>query len=164
MNVLVRQLASISLSPGLGASVASDGQQVASSLTKLCAPALQAINYDQKRGLQFRGKRPILGKPRPCPPGFVQGEPHKYRLRVQWPPDGLYTTTPLPIDTLAGRDPETGKVVVRTLGGAAHRKYRWIDPVWIPNADGSVREWRVMELKIDPLRSARSALLWSRKF
>lgn len=41
--------------------------------------------------------------------------------------DGRYTTKPLRIRKLAGRDPVTGHVAVRTLGGGNKKMYRWID-------------------------------------
>jgi len=120
------------------------------------------INYQQIRWDSFwRNVRPILGWPRPhC---FNKGkkypEPHKYNYLPYLPEDGSYTIRPLPIFKMGGRDMETGRVVVRTLGGGNPKKFRWIDTVRKANEDGSVKEEKVLQIKYDPLHTPKIALV-----
>jgi large subunit ribosomal protein L2 len=86
-------------------------------------------------------------------------EPNKYNWIPIYPPDGKYTIMPLKIQKLAGRDPETGRVVVRTLGGGNKKYFRWIDYNKTPLDDGSVREEKVFNIRYDPLRSSKLALV-----
>lgn len=86
-------------------------------------------------------------------------EPHKYNWLPYLPEDGLYTVRPLPIFKMGGRDLETGRVVVRTLGGGNPKKFRWADMHRKANEDGSVKEERVLQLRYDPLRTPKLALV-----
>lgn len=88
----------------------------------------------------------------PKPGGGTQ-----YRYRVDLPEK--YTMTKLPIQKLAGRDPVTGRVVVGTLGGGSKQKYRMVDHVMRPLADGSPRVEVVLNLVYDPLRTCRVAVV-----
>ncbi|XP_043196662.1 39S ribosomal protein L2, mitochondrial-like isoform X1 [Amphibalanus amphitrite] len=81
----------------------------------------------------------------------------QYRYRVQLPEK--YTIKRLPIQKLAGRDPETGRVVVGTLGGGSKQKFRWVDPERPPLSDGSPRRERVLQLVYDALRTCTVALV-----
>lgn len=71
----------------------------------------------------------------------------------------MYTTRPLPILKMSGRDLETGRVVVRTLGGGNKKKFRWVDPIRECNADGTVREERVLFIRYSPLHTPKIALV-----
>ncbi len=101
----------------------------------------------------------IRGWPRPPVDGEKMPEPNKYNWIPIYPPDGKYTIMPLKIQKLAGRDPETGRVVVRTLGGGNKKYFRWIDYNKTPLDDGSVREEKVFNIRYDPLRSSKLALV-----
>lgn len=119
------------------------------------------INYQQIRTRIWTNVRPITGWPRPHLrlKGKKYPEPHKYNWLPYLPEDGQYTIRPLPIFKMAGRDLETGRVVVRTLGGGNPKKFRWVDMHRKANEDGSVREERVLQLRYDPLRTPRLALV-----
>lgn len=54
---------------------------------------------------------------------------------------------------------ETGRVVVRTLGGGNPKKFRWVDTVRKANDDGSVKEERVLIIRYDPLHTPKIALV-----
>lgn len=86
-------------------------------------------------------------------------EPYKYNFVPYLPEDNQYTIKPLPICKLAGRDLETGRVVVRTRGGGNPKKFRWLDMVRKCNDDGSVKEEVVLLLKYDPLHTPKLALV-----
>lgn len=102
-----------------------------------------------------------MGWPRPhlAKRGKKYPEPHTYNFRPYLPDDEQYTIRPLPICKLGGRDLETGRVVVRTLGGGNPRKFRWQDMYRRANEDGSVKEEKVLMLKYNPLSSPRLALV-----
>ncbi|XP_050420796.1 39S ribosomal protein L2, mitochondrial [Adelges cooleyi] len=48
-----------------------------------------------------------------------------FRREIEWPEK--YTVKPLNNKHLAGRDPVTGRVVVKGLGGGIKQKYHWVD-------------------------------------
>ena len=99
------------------------------------------------------------GYPRPLPYGMVRPEPSKYNWIPIYPPDGKYTIEPLKIRKLAGRHPETGRVVVKTLGGGNKKYFRWIDYERKANSDGTPREEKVFKIRYDPLRTTKLALV-----
>ncbi|KAK3879978.1 hypothetical protein Pcinc_015505 [Petrolisthes cinctipes] len=81
-----------------------------------------------------------------------------YRFKVHYPEDGQYTVRPLKSTKLAGRHPETGRIIIGTLGGGAKRNYRWIDWFRTGPSDGFFEE-RVIHVQYDPNRSSRIALV-----
>ncbi|KAL1435897.1 hypothetical protein MTO96_010667 [Rhipicephalus appendiculatus] len=113
------------------------------------ATSLLAAQFDTQllsvRFKSMRVSRRIRGYPRPLMETVQRPEPMKYGWRPILPEDGVYTTKKLPIRKLGGRDPETGRVVVRTIGGGMKRWYRWIDHKRQPNEDGSKLEERVYQ-------------------
>lgn len=119
------------------------------------------INYIQVRNRVWTNVRPITGWPRPYlrQRGKKYPEPHKYNWLPYLPQDGQYTTQPLPIFKMGGRDLETGRVVVRTLGGGNKKNFRWVDMIRKANDDGSVKEERVLMIKYNPLATPRLALV-----
>lgn len=134
---------------------------LAVSVIKLTSQSVNLINYQSVRTRIWTNVRPIMGWPRKHL--FLRGkkypEPHKYNWRPYLPEDGSYTIRPLPIFKMGGRDLETGRVVVRTLGGGNPKKFRWVDNFRTPNEDGSIREETVLQIKYDPLHSPRLALV-----
>lgn len=87
------------------------------------------------------------------------GDRKNYRFKVHYPEDGKYTVKPLKMTKLAGRDPETGRIIVGTLGGGHKRNYRWIDWDRTGPKDDSYLEERVIHTQYDPNRSSRIALV-----
>ena len=103
-------------------------------------------------------RRPNLGYPRPLPPFKIRPEANKYRFKPIYPEDGRYTTRPLPIQKLGGRDPVTGRVVVRTIGGGNEKRFRWID--YTRHApEGETIEEKVYLVRYDPLNTFLLALV-----
>lgn len=100
-----------------------------------------------------------LGHPHPLPPGKVRPEPNKYNWVPIYPPDGKYTIMPLKIQKLGGRHPETGRMVVATIGGGNKKYFRWIDYVGKANPDGTPRVEKVYKIRYDPLRTTKLALV-----
>lgn len=119
------------------------------------------INYQQVRNRIWANVRPITGWPRPYLKykGKKYPEAYKYNWLPYLPVDGRYTVLPLPIYKMGGRDLETGRVVVRTLGGGNQKKFRWVDMFRKANDDGSVREERVLHIRYDPLHTPKIALV-----
>lgn len=119
------------------------------------------INYQPVRNRLWANVRPIMGWPRKhlYHKNKKYPEPHIYNWRPYLPDDGLYTTRPLPIYKMGGRDMETGRVVVRTLGGGNRKKFRWVDMFKKGNEDGSVKEEVVLQIRYDPLRTPKLALV-----
>ena len=116
-----------------------------------------ASQFNQTR---FRRVFPInRGHPRPIPFYITRPESSKYNWVPIIPSDGKYTIMPLKIRKLAGRDPVTGRVVVKTLGGGNKKYFRWIDWVRSANKDGSVYEEKVYNIRYDPLRTTKLALV-----
>lgn len=52
----------------------------------------------------------------------VGGGKNQFRRTVHFPEDGKYTIKPLDNTHLAGRDPNTGRVVAKGLGGGVKHK------------------------------------------
>lgn len=50
-----------------------------------------------------------------------------FRRIVHYPKDKEYTVQPLNVTNLGGRDPKTGRLVVKGIGGGIKHKYHWID-------------------------------------
>lgn len=132
-----------------------------SRVVKLSPQTSQLVNYQQLRHSNYRNVRPIMGWPRKhlYNKGKKYPEAHLYNWRPYLPEDGTYTIKPLPIFKMGGRDMESGRVVVRTLGGGNKKKFRWVDPIRKTNEDGSVKEERVLMLKYDPLHTPKLALV-----
>ena len=121
---------------------------------------LAAVTTTQVTQVRFRRVFPIIrGPPRKLPPNIQKPESSKYNWVPIYPPDGKYTIQPLKIKKLAGRDPVTGRVVVKTLGGGNKKYFRWIDYERSVNPDGSPREEKVYKVRYDPLRTTKLALV-----
>nr|CAG4636482.1 EOG090X0COM [Eubosmina coregoni]SVE70039.1 EOG090X0COM [Eubosmina coregoni] len=82
-----------------------------------------------------------------------------YKWMVKFPADGKYTMKKLTLHKLGGRDPETGRVVVKTLGGGAKKKYRWVDNCRHGPKEGPPLVERVMSIQYDPCKTARIAVV-----
>ncbi|KAG8177878.1 hypothetical protein JTE90_004272 [Oedothorax gibbosus] len=114
------------------------------------------VRYARRNERVFRK---IRGGGRPVMEGVVKPEPKKYGWRPVLPEDGVYTTKPLPVIKMGGRHPETGRVVVRTIGGGHKKVFRWVDYKREGPKDGSVLEERVCQVMYDTCRTAHIALV-----
>lgn len=127
-----------------------------SSVLAMAATELQPVRFRT-----MRASRRIRGYPRPLLKNIVRPEPHKYAFIPILPKDGKYTTEKLPIRKLGGRHPETGRVVVSTIGGGMKRWFRWVDfkRVCPDTGPRSAIQERVYQVRYDPCRTARIALV-----
>ncbi|XP_022131163.1 39S ribosomal protein L2, mitochondrial [Pieris rapae] len=94
--------------------------------------------------------KPNLVKPKP---GFGKS----YRRIVHFPEE--YTVKPLEVTNLAGRDPETGRVVAKGIGGGIKHKYHWIDWFRDGPTEGPPQEEKVIQVLEDGCRTAHIALV-----
>ncbi|KAJ2949536.1 hypothetical protein O0L34_g15456 [Tuta absoluta] len=94
--------------------------------------------------------KPPLVKPKP---GFGKS----YRRIVHFPEE--YTVKPLEVTNLAGRDPETGRVVAKGIGGGIKHKYHWV--AWVRDGpeEGPPQEEKVIQVMEDGCRTANIALV-----
>ncbi|KAI4495737.1 hypothetical protein M0802_008360 [Mischocyttarus mexicanus] len=89
-------------------------------------------------------------------------EPGKYYKRIVHYKNE-YTIEPLNVTNLAGRDPVTGRIVVKGLGGGIKHKYHWIK--WLRDGPSDLnekpKEEKVLEVFKDGCRTAFVALVGS---
>ncbi|XP_014240649.1 39S ribosomal protein L2, mitochondrial [Cimex lectularius] len=91
-------------------------------------------------------------------PSNVGPRAGRFRRNVQYPDE--YTIEPLNVTNLGGRDPVSGRLVVKGIGGGIKRKYHWIDWKRVgPKDDGPPLVEKVVEIMIDYCRTARIALI-----
>ncbi|XP_072938504.1 large ribosomal subunit protein uL2m [Epargyreus clarus] len=94
--------------------------------------------------------KPSVVKPKP---GFGKS----YRRIVHFPEE--YTVKPLEVTNLAGRDPVTGRVVAKGIGGGIKHKYHWIQWVRDGPTEGPPQEEKVIQIMEDGCRTAHIALV-----
>uniref|UniRef100_T1IUW4 Uncharacterized protein n=1 Tax=Strigamia maritima TaxID=126957 RepID=T1IUW4_STRMM len=83
-----------------------------------------------------------------------------YRFKIELPEK--YTPEPLPVRKLGGRDPKTGRVVVKTVGGGMKFQFTMVDYRRPGKPDGNVLVERVEKIKPDVMvRSGHLALVAS---
>lgn len=98
----------------------------------------------------LRTKTKIVEKPKP-------GCGKQYRRIVHF--EDEYTIRPLKTTHLAGRDPVTGRVIAKGIGGGIKHKYHWIKWQRDGPAEGPPQEEKVMEILDDGCRTAKIALV-----
>uniref|UniRef100_A0A1A9WE09 Uncharacterized protein n=1 Tax=Glossina brevipalpis TaxID=37001 RepID=A0A1A9WE09_9MUSC len=99
---------------------------------------------------QMRTKTKMVEKPKP-------GAGEQYRRVVHYKDE--YTIEPLKTTHLAGRDPVTGRVVAKGIGGGIKQKYHWIKWQRDGPAEGPAQEERVIQVMDDGCRTAKIALV-----
>lgn len=85
------------------------------------------------------------------------GRGKAYRRIVHYPEQ--YTVKPLDVTNLAGRDPVTGRIVAKGIGGGIKHKYHWIKWMRDGPSDGPPQLEKVMEVLFDGCRTAKVALV-----
>ncbi|XP_060524794.1 large ribosomal subunit protein uL2m [Cylas formicarius] len=97
-----------------------------------------------------RSKTKFVEKP-------VTGHGIAFRRKVHFPEK--YTVEPLKVTNLAGRDPNTGRVVCNGIGGGIKHKYHWIDWKRVGPKEGPPQEEKVIKIIKDGCRTAFIALV-----
>nr|XP_023018193.1 39S ribosomal protein L2, mitochondrial [Leptinotarsa decemlineata] len=86
------------------------------------------------------------------------GHGKSFRRIVHYPEE--YTVKPLNVTNLGGRDPKTGRMVVKGIGGGIKHKYHWIDWKRVgPSEEGQVQIEKVIKIIKDGCRTANIALV-----
>lgn len=80
-----------------------------------------------------------------------------YRRKVHFPEE--YTVKPLDVTNLAGRDPASGRLVVKGIGGGIKHKYHWVDWNREGPKEGPPEVERVIKIIKDGCRTASVALV-----
>ncbi|CAK1542188.1 unnamed protein product [Leptosia nina] len=116
---------------------------ISTTTSTICKRTLHAsaISYASK---------PNIVKPKP---GFGKS----YRRIVHFPEE--YTVKPLNVTNLAGRDPVSGRVVAKGIGGGIKHKYHWIAWVRDGPTEGPPQEEKVIQIIEDGCRTAHIALV-----
>ncbi|GJQ68897.1 mRpL2 [Trypoxylus dichotomus] len=80
-----------------------------------------------------------------------------YRRIIHYPEE--YTIKPLDVTNLGGRDPVTGRLVVKGIGGGIKHKYHWVDWKREGPREGPPKVEKVVRIMKDGCRSAFIALV-----
>ena len=91
------------------------------------------------------------------PPKPEIGRGKSFRSIVHFPEN--YTVKPLEVTNLGGRDPKTGRLAVKGIGGGIKHKYHWIDWHRVGPSEGPPQEERVIQIIKDGCRTAHVALV-----
>ncbi|KAL1140277.1 hypothetical protein AAG570_000209 [Ranatra chinensis] len=83
----------------------------------------------------------------------------KYRRIVLYPEE--YTVKPLNVRNLGGRDPVSGRLVIKGIGGGIKRKYHWIEWKREGPKEGPPLVEKVIQIMVDWCRTSRIALVAS---
>uniref|UniRef100_A0A182NDM8 Uncharacterized protein n=1 Tax=Anopheles dirus TaxID=7168 RepID=A0A182NDM8_9DIPT len=108
------------------------------------------VRYTAVRPISLESLERLLNKPKP-------GGGKSYRRIVHYPEE--YTVEPLRVTNLAGRDPETGRLVAKGIGGGIKHKYHWIKWVRDGPSEGEPQIEKVIEVLDDGCRTAKVALV-----
>ncbi|XP_049801105.1 39S ribosomal protein L2, mitochondrial [Schistocerca nitens] len=103
--------------------------------------------------VRWKSKVSHLEVPKPG----VKGK--SYRRIVHY--EEKYTVKPLRVTNLGGRDPVTGRLVAKGIGGGIKHKYHWIDWKRIGPSSGPPLVERVLQILVDGCRTAHIALVGS---
>lgn len=85
------------------------------------------------------------------------GTGQAFRRIVHFPEN--YTVEPLNSTNIAGRDPVTGRVVAKGIGGGVKHKYHWIKFQRDGPKEGPPQVEKVLEVMFDGCRTAKVALV-----
>ncbi|XP_022824937.1 39S ribosomal protein L2, mitochondrial [Spodoptera litura] len=124
------------------------------ALNRLFASLAITPNLISRRAIHVAAvnfaSHPDIDKPKP-------GLGKSYRRIVHFPEQ--YTVKPLEVTNLAGRDPVSGRVIAKGIGGGIKHKYHWID--WLRDGpkEGPPQEEKVIQVMEDGCRTAYIALV-----
>lgn len=125
------------------------GKKAMQSITKLFQN-LQLLKTQPQESLIVRHIYKYVTKPKP-------GRGKAYRRIVHYPEE--YTVKPLEVTNLAGRDPVTGRMVAKGIGGGIKYKFHWIKWVREGPTEGPPKLEKVMDVLFDGCRTAKIALV-----
>uniref|UniRef100_A0A182YIQ6 Uncharacterized protein n=1 Tax=Anopheles stephensi TaxID=30069 RepID=A0A182YIQ6_ANOST len=108
------------------------------------------VRYTAVRPISLESLEILLNKPKP-------GGGKSYRRIVHYPEQ--YTIEPLNVTNLAGRDPKTGRLVAKGIGGGIKHKYHWVKWVRDGPSEGPPQIEKVIEVFDDGCRTAKVALV-----
>uniref|UniRef100_A0A182QEE1 Uncharacterized protein n=1 Tax=Anopheles farauti TaxID=69004 RepID=A0A182QEE1_9DIPT len=114
------------------------------------ASVAKDVRYTAVRPISLESLERFLNKPKP-------GTGKSYRRIVHYPEE--YTIEPLRVTNLAGRDPETGRLVAKGIGGGIKHKYHWIKWVRDGPSEGEPQIEKVIQVLDDGCRTAKVALV-----
>ncbi|KAL5293167.1 MRPL2.2 family protein [Megaselia abdita] len=100
----------------------------------------------------IRYKSMMIEKPKP-------GTGISYRRIVHYPENGEYTVQPLKITHLAGRDPVSGRLVAKGIGGGLKHKYHWIKWDRQGPLEGPPQVEKVIDVIYDGCRTSKVAIV-----
>lgn len=100
----------------------------------------------------IRGKAKYVEKP-------TTGHGVAFRRIIHFPEK--YTVKPLNVTNLGGRDPQSGRLVVKGIGGGIKHKYHWIDWKRVGPKEGPPLVERVIKIIKDGCRTSNVALVAS---
>lgn len=80
-----------------------------------------------------------------------------YRRIIHYPDQ--YTVKPLDTTNLGGRDPKTGRLIAKGIGGGIKHKFHWVDKKRIGPKEGPPQEEKVIKIIKDGNRTAFVALV-----
>lgn len=128
---------------------------VALSFAKLCSVQKNLVTRLQKLNFSLSE---VCSKSRDVDlPKFKGGKAGKFRRIVHYPEE--YTVKPLSITRLGGRDPKSGRLVVKGIGGGIKRKYHWVEWNRQGPTEGPPLVEKVIEIIVDWCRTSRVALV-----
>ncbi|XP_049543739.1 39S ribosomal protein L2, mitochondrial [Anopheles darlingi] len=114
------------------------------------SPVARDVCQTAVRPISLESLERYLNKPKP-------GKGKAYRRIVHYP--GEYTVEPLRVTNLAGRDPETGRLIAKGIGGGIKHKYHWIKWIRDGPSEGSPQIEKVIDVIDDGCRTAKVALV-----
>lgn len=121
------------------------------NLTRLFAQNLRLTSRTAlASSIQCREKCKIVQKPKP-------GGGKSFRRIVHFTDE--YTVEPLKISHLAGRDPDTGRLVAKGIGGGIKQNYHWVKWVRDGPLEGPPQLERVVDVIRDGCRTSKVALV-----
>lgn len=113
-------------------------------ITNLLRPNAKTIIVPERTIYKF------IKKPSP-------GTGQAFRRIVHYPDE--YTVKPLSVTNLGGRDPETGRVVAKGIGGGIKHKFHWVKFIRDGPTEGPPQVEKVVDVIFDGCRSAKVALV-----
>lgn len=108
------------------------------------------VRFTQSCSISVQNLAKVISKPEP-------GTGKAYRRVVHYP--DRYTVEPLKVTNLAGRDPATGRLIAKGIGGGIKHKFHWIKWVRDGPLEGPPQIEKVIDVIDDGCRTAKVALV-----